>query len=430
MQPFCEDLEETVIATRHDTETEDESTVCSSFEDIPERPRPRAEKPTTSSHADERHDTRARRLLSVAMDSCEDPTSRQATTERAATGHATTILVPANEPLLSGSHLTTLVRPRYVMDDGGFWMTFDVPEGHRLFGTYIPTRKEDIPASACVDFVPGVGTPARVSQQSEETRDEWKASGDAQTTHTDSVTSDRDIRIKELELELIKVKANVRVKELELELTKVKADLRSSKGVDAATVERTRASTTGASTMTERPSASATDDAATVERNIASITRDSTMVEQPRASITNDATVVERARALTTTDAAMVERPRALTAVQTTLECPAEAHNIREKTPNADTQSSEDTETEFVLHRIHRVMTDTEVSQTEYDTCVDTDVALRQPRLARAVTPRRRRSKESACSSASKSTVSSPRSRDMMSMFRECMKDTLATIRE
>ena len=84
-----------------------------------------------------------------------------------------------------------------------------------------------------------------MSQQTEETRDEWKASGDAETTHTESVTLDRDIRIKELELELIKVKANVRVKELELELTKVKADLRSSNGVDAATVERTRASTTG-----------------------------------------------------------------------------------------------------------------------------------------------------------------------------------------
>ena len=101
-------------------------------------------------------------------------TSRQAITERAATGHAT-ILVPANEPLLSGSHLTTPVRPRYVMDDGGFWLTFDVPEGHRLFGTYIPTRKEDIPASACVDYVPGVGTPARFacsSRQSEKTREE------------------------------------------------------------------------------------------------------------------------------------------------------------------------------------------------------------------------------------------------------------------
>ena len=211
MQPFCEDLEETVIATRHDAETEDESTVCSSFEDIPERPRPRAERPTTSSHVEGRHDTRARRLLHVAMDTCEEPmTSRQATAERATIGHATTkpaarkastafetLLASANEPHLSGQHATTLVQPRYVMDDGGFWMTFNVPEGHRLFGTYIPTRKEDIPASACVDYVPGVGTPARFacsSRQSEKTRDEPQANADVQRKdETDSVTSERDI---------------------------------------------------------------------------------------------------------------------------------------------------------------------------------------------------------------------------------------------
>ena len=345
MQPFCEDLEETVIATRHDAETEDESTVCSSFEDIPERPRPRAERPTTSSHVEGRHDTRARRLLHVAMDTCEEPmTSRQATAERATIGHATTkpaarkastafetLLASANEPHLSGQHATTLVQPRYVMDDGGFWMTFNVPEGHRLFGTYIPTRKEDIPASACVDYVPGVGTPARFacsSRQSEKTREEPQANAEAQRKdETDSVTSERDIKIKELELEL----------------ARVKADLRASTAVEGTTVPQKR---------------------------------------------------------------------------------------VGFSRRNKGNESAYDTANEVVRHRRHRVKTDTEVSQTEYDTCVETDATVREPALPRMVTPRRKRTRANGRTSESESMASSASSKGMMTVFRECVKDTIAALRE
>ena len=92
------------------------------------------------------------------------------------------------------------------MDNHGVYVTFDVPRGHRLFGTYISIERSGIPAGAAVEFVPGAVGPQLAVLQTANTVTQEEP---VKTSTEVPMASPRSVKIQRLEEELEKVKANL-----------------------------------------------------------------------------------------------------------------------------------------------------------------------------------------------------------------------------
>ena len=123
---------------------------------------------------------------------------------------------PIRKKLLAGDSLVSrdeadspicqAVKERFVMDNHGVYVTFDVPCSHRLFGTYVSVERSCIPAGATVEFIPGaVGPRLAVLQTGEVVAREEPV----KPVVRDPLVSPRSAKLRKLEAELEKVKANL-----------------------------------------------------------------------------------------------------------------------------------------------------------------------------------------------------------------------------
>ena len=123
------------------------------------------------------------------------------------------------------------IKERYVIDDRGWWVVFDVPEDHYLHGCYAATTSQLVPKDAKVEVIRGVlpgslleGGPNR-GRKSESDAEDYgfkKMFGDDASTSSENPSpakcgdtkagSIRDLRIKELEKELNKAKARLQAR--------------------------------------------------------------------------------------------------------------------------------------------------------------------------------------------------------------------------
>ena len=240
--------------------------------------------------------------------------------------------ISAEDPLTGSgegdSSTSQAVQQRFVMDNYGVYVTFDVPRGHRLFETYVPIERSRIPAGATVNFIPGaVGPQQAVTQLASDVTQATSR----KTTSDDPMTSPRDAKIQRLEEELQRVKDNL----------KQQPTLVVDGSGDASQPDSLRR--VGFHSFTG-------------ENNVASEAGDRRRRGQRR-----------------------------------------------------------------------RPATDTERSQSEYDTCFDTDADVRRAGSPDSLSSRGRRRRRRRSSSDSESTTSATA---LMEMMRTCMKETMATIVE
>ena len=185
------DLDTTVVAPTT-VNTEDESTVASSDDETtPEQPRSR---------------TTVEQMMVVDYQRRgEEPRHLQ----EGAWAKIRKTLLAEDSPTgrdVADSSVSQAVKERFVMDNHGVYVTFDVPRGHRLFGTYISIERSRIPAGAAVEFVPGAVGPQLAVLQTANTVTQEEP---VKTSTEVPMASPRSVKIQRLEEELEKVKANL-----------------------------------------------------------------------------------------------------------------------------------------------------------------------------------------------------------------------------
>ena len=186
------DLDATVVAPVA-VHTEDESTVASSDgENTPEQPRVR---------------TTVEQMMVVDYQRRDED---QMHLQEGALAKIRKKLL-AGDSLVAGdevdSSVCAVVKERFVMDTQGVYVTFDVPRSHRLFGKYVAVDRSQIPAGATVEYIPGAVGPQLAVLQ---TGDAVAREQSVKPSQHDSLVSPRSAKLRRLEEELEKVKADLK----------------------------------------------------------------------------------------------------------------------------------------------------------------------------------------------------------------------------
>ena len=254
----------------------------------------------------------------------------------------------------------TMWRERFLMDDYGLWVVFEVPDGHHLQGQFFPTRRSAIPPGACVEYVAGRLVPE----------------GHAGTENLSPT---------------------------------------GRPAMAEATVEPVRAGTTDPTTVppnSAKPTVSEpTETGKARDMRLMELEQELSRVKEALAK-TNGGTEGESVRASPRRKLRSVRYARGVT--------------------DTEVDSACDTVVEGGTRRRGRALTDTEFSQTEYDTCIESEAnGHGSASSARSVRLRRKRTEGRTSSRASSASSLKDRSEgELAELIQRMMRSSLSVIME